>query len=291
MTSKFELRSQFDFLLDQINLLCEELKAHEVLNSYYYELPAIKVEDEIKAPESIQVTKLSGDEAFNKCLKGYLDLFVGEKKSGKVLTRHPGLISVNDFEGKIKARIREVNKSKEDFKSLILKINSNDARFDAVHNAVPNLITLAAYRKIHCEDQIPYSVRFTWMKKHSTTTLSKKLALEMLSKSSGYSNPRVIDQQSWAQIVESEKVRVSSLSDDSKLRIKRPTRVTPEVNIRFSAKNRYHVSGALPFILLNPQKETKIGSLADYSAKNIDVRKKDYSYLIERIYLENQPND
>ncbi|KZN45109.1 DNA replication terminus site-binding protein [Pseudoalteromonas luteoviolacea] len=291
MTTKFKLRSQFDYLLDQINLLCEELKTHEVVDSFYYELPAITAEDEKKAPEYIQVTKLSGEKAFNKCLSSYLDLFVGDKKSSKILTRHPGLISVNDFQGKLKARIREVNKSKEDFKNLILQINSNDARFDAVHNAIPNLITLAAYRNIHCEDQIPYSVRFTWMKKHSTRTLSKKLALEMLSKSSGYSNPRVIDQQNWLQIVESEKRRVSSLNENSKLRIKRPTRVTPEVNIRFSAKNRYHVSAALPFILLNPQKETKIGTLPDYSAKNIDVRKKDYSYLVERIYLENLPKD
>ncbi|KID55919.1 DNA replication protein [Pseudoalteromonas luteoviolacea] len=287
MASKFELRSNFDYLSEQINLLCEDLRIAEVVNCNYFQLPDVTQEDEKKAPDYIQVNSLSGSDAFEKCLTGYKDLFVGEKKSSKILTRHPGLISVNDFEGKLKARLLEVNKAKDNLKELILKISSNDARFEAVHNAIPNLITLAAYRKIHFEDAIPYSVRFTWMKKHSTTTLSKKQALEMLHKSSGYSNPRVIDQQSWQQIVESEKIRVSSLSEKSKLRIKRPTRVTPEVNIRFTAKNRYHVSGALPFILLNPQKETKVGTLTSYSAKNIDVRKKDYSYLIERIYLEN----
>ncbi|AOT10758.1 DNA replication terminus site-binding protein [Pseudoalteromonas luteoviolacea] len=287
MSSKFKLRSNFDYLNDQINLLCEELKIAEIINCSYFQLPDVKHEDEKKAPDSIPVITLSGDEAFKKCISGYKDLYVGDKKSSKILTRHPGLISVNDFEGKLKARLIEVNKAKNNFKELILKISNNDARFEAVHNAIPNLITLAAYRKIHFEDTIPYSVRFTWMKKHSTTTLSKSLALEMLNKSSGYSNPRVIDQQSWQQIVELEKIRVSSLSEKSKLRIKRPTRVTPEVNIRFTAKNRYHVSGALPFILLNPQKETKIGSLPNYNSRNIDVRKKDYSYLIERIYLEN----
>ncbi|KZN34090.1 hypothetical protein N480_23160 [Pseudoalteromonas luteoviolacea S2607] len=287
MSTKFNLRSSFDYLFEQINILCEEIKSSEVVNCDYYLLPEVTEEDENKAPDNISVSKITGDVALEKCLSGYQDVFVGNKKSGKILTRHPGLIAINDPNFSLKSRIIEVNKAKKNFKEAILEINNNDARFEAVHNAVPNLITLAAYRKIHFEDATPYSVRFTWMKKHSSMTLSKKVALEMLNKSSGYSNPRVIDQQNWLQIVESEKLRVGSLSEKSKLRIKRPTRVTPEVNVRFSAKNRYHVSAALPFILLNPQSETKIGELTSYSSSNVDVRKKDYSYLIERIYLEN----
>ncbi|OCQ21522.1 DNA replication terminus site-binding protein [Pseudoalteromonas luteoviolacea] len=287
MSSKFNLRSTFDYLFDQINILCEEIKHADVVSCRYYLLPEVTEEDEKKAPDNIPVSKVTGEDALDKCLNGYKDVFVGNKKSGKILTRHPGIISINDPDLSLKARLVEVNKAKQSFKESILEINNNDARFEAVHNAVPNLITLAAYRKIHFEDAIPYSVRFTWMKKHSSLTLSKKEALEMLNKSSGYSNPRVIDQQNWMQIVESEKLRVGSLNEKSKLRIKRPTRVTPEVNIRFTAKNRYHVSAALPFILLNPQQETKIGALTDYSSSNVDVRKKDYSYLIERIYLEN----
>ncbi|MBQ4813224.1 DNA replication terminus site-binding protein [Pseudoalteromonas luteoviolacea] len=287
MSSKFNLRSSFDYLFDQINILCEEIKHADVVSCHYYLLPEVTEEDEKKAPDNIPVSKVTGEDALDKCLNGYKDVFVGNKKSGKILTRHPGIISIKDPDLSLKARLVEVNKAKQSFKESILEINNNDARFEAVHNAVPNLITLAAYRKIHFEDAIPYSVRFTWMKKHSSLTLSKKEALEMLNKSSGYSNPRVIDQQNWMQIVESEKLRVGSLNEKSKLRIKRPTRVTPEVNIRFTAKNRYHVSAALPFILLNPQQETKIGELTDYSSSNVDVRKKDYSYLIERIYLEN----
>ncbi|MCF2857821.1 DNA replication terminus site-binding protein [Pseudoalteromonas sp. SMS1] len=286
MSKKFNLRSNFDYLNDQISLLCDEIRDSEIVTCYYFSLPDITEEDENKAPEEILVSKLSGELALEKCLSGFKDLFVDDKKSGKILTRHPGIIAVNDSDLKLKSRLIDVNKAKQSFKDAILEINNNDARFEAVHDAVPNLITLAAYRKIHFEDAIPYSVRFTWMKKHSSITLSKQAALEMLNKSSGYSNPRVIDQQSWFQIVETEKLRVGSLNEKSKLRIKRPTRVTPEVNIRFTAKNRYHVSGALPFILLNPQKETKLGELPDYSAANIDTRKKDYSYLIERIYLE-----
>ena len=168
---------------------------------------------------------------------------------------------------------------------MILSISNNDARFEAVHQAIPNLVTLAAYRKIHFEVDCPFSIRFSWMKKHATKVLSKKLALEMLERSSNYSNPRAIDQESWMKAVNDEKLRVLSLKSDAKLRIRRPTRVTPEVNVRFTAK-KYHVSGALPFIMLNPNKDLKVGSLPDYNANTEDPRKKEYSYLVDRIYLE-----
>jgi DNA replication terminus site-binding protein len=124
------------------------------------------------------------------------------------------------------------------------------------------------------------------MKKHATKTLTKDAALEMLDRSSKYSNPRAIDQESWLKAVETEKLRVQSLQADSKLRIRRPTRVTPEVNIRFTASNRYHVSGALPFIMLNPSKKLKVGSLLNYDASVSDPRKREYNFLVDRIYLE-----
>ncbi|WP_218108082.1 DNA replication terminus site-binding protein, partial [Photobacterium damselae] len=69
--------------------------------------------------------------------------------------------------------IAQVNNAKAAFKNCILAIDNNDARFEAVHNAMPNLITLAAYRKIHSESESPFSVRFTWMHKHATKTLTK----------------------------------------------------------------------------------------------------------------------
>ena len=124
------------------------------------------------------------------------------------------------------------------------------------------------------------------MKKHATKTLTKDSALEMLDRSSKYSNPRAIDQESWLNAVETEKLRVQSLQTNSKLRIRRPTRVTPEVNVRFTATNRYHVSGALPFIMLNPSKKLKVGSLPNYDASVSDPRKREYNFLVDRIYLE-----
>ncbi|OHU85133.1 MULTISPECIES: DNA replication terminus site-binding protein [Pseudoalteromonas] len=286
MTSKFSIRSQFDLLHEQLSLFCEELQQSDIIKSTYFELPKIEKEQEEKAPLTIEVNKVSGQEATKMIVSAYKDLFIDHKVSGKVVQRHPGIISINDPKGNLQARLKAVNEAKQKFKELILEIPNNDARFDAVHSAVPSLITIAGYRKIHSETAIPYSVRFTWMTKHATRTLSKEAALDMLSRSSNYSNPRMIDQQSWQSLVEQEKIRVNSLGANSKLRIRRPTRVSPEVNVRFTAQKRYHVSAALPFILFNPHPETKLGDLSNYEKVDNHPRKRAYNFLVDRIYLE-----
>ncbi|MCF6434450.1 DNA replication terminus site-binding protein [Pseudoalteromonas sp. MMG022] len=286
MTPKFSIRSQFDLLHEQLSLFCEELQQSDIIKSTYFELPKIEKEQEEKAPLTIEVNKVSGQEATKMIVSAYKDLFINHKVSGKVVQRHPGIISINDPKGNLQARLKAVNEAKQKFKELILEIPNNDARFDAVHSAVPSLITIAGYRKIHSETAIPYSVRFTWMTKHATRTLSKEAALDMLSRSSNYSNPRMIDQQSWQSLVEQEKIRVNSLGANSKLRIRRPTRVSPEVNVRFTAQKRYHVSAALPFILFNPHPETKLGDLSNYEKVDNHPRKRAYNFLVDRIYLE-----
>ncbi|MBQ4833336.1 DNA replication terminus site-binding protein [Pseudoalteromonas sp. MMG010] len=287
MVSKISLRSHFDLMTELSSLLIEELRGCEYSKAEFYQLPDIDANDEQTVPEFIKVNKLTGASAHESILNAYLNIYTKAGQSSKVLKRYPGvLVLKNPDTTAIKNRIMQVNQAKADFKACVLSIDNNDARFEAVHNAIPNLITLAAYRKIHCEVDSPFSVRFTWMHKHATKTLTKKLALEMLEKSASYNNPRMIDQHSWLALVEQEKMRVASLSEHEKLRIRRPTRVSPQVNVRYTAKQRYHVSAALPFILINPQPDVKIGELKHYEKPQNHPRKREYDFLVDRLYLE-----
>lgn len=287
MVSKVQIRSQFDLLSELTSLLIDELRECEYSGAEYYQLPDITSADENLIPESIHVNKLSGEIAHRAILNSFTDIFKKDNLSSRVLKRHPGLLVLKNADtSAIINRLEQVNKAKSAFKECILAIDNNDARFEAVHNAVPNLITLAAYRKIHFQSESPFSVRFTWMHKHATKTLTKKMALEMLDKSAGYRNPRMIDQQKWQSLVAQEQLRVASLGDKEKLRIRRPTRVSPQVNIRYTAQNRYHVSAALPFILINPQPDVKLGTLPDYQKPESHPRKKEYDFLVDRLYLE-----
>lgn len=287
MVSKVQIRSQFDLMNELTSLLIDELRVCEYSKAEYYQLPDINSVDENIIPESIPVKKLTGEIAHRAILNSFTDIYKKESLSSRVLKRHPGLLVLKNADvAALTSRIQQVNKAKAAFKECVLAIDNNDARFEAVHNAVPNLITLAAYRKIHFQSESPFSVRFTWMHKHATKTLTKKMALEMLEKSAGYRNPRMIDQQKWQSLVAQEQMRVASLGEKEKLRIRRPTRVSPQVNVRYTAENRYHVSAALPFILINPQPDVKLGTLPDYQKPESHPRKKEYDFLVDRLYLE-----
>ncbi len=287
MVSKVQIRSQFDLMNELTSLLIDELRVCEYSKAEYYQLPDINSVDENIIPESIPVKKLTGEIAHRAILNSFTDIYKKESLSSRVLKRHPGLLVLKNADvAALTSRIQQVNKAKAAFKECVLAIDNNDARFEAVHNAVPNLITLAAYRKIYFQSESPFSVRFTWMHKHATKTLTKKMALEMLDKSAGYRNPRMIDQQKWQSLVAQEQMRVASLGEKEKLRIRRPTRVSPQVNVRYTAENRYHVSAALPFILINPQPDVKLGTLPDYQKPESHPRKKEYDFLVDRLYLE-----
>ncbi|MBS3797573.1 MULTISPECIES: DNA replication terminus site-binding protein [unclassified Pseudoalteromonas] len=282
---KLQLRSVFDLTQEYLQDFVQLLSQTEYRQASYFQLPLPTPEQERNPLAAIQVQSYQGDAALGHIKNSFLDFHKDGELSGKLAKRHPGIIllpraSFTDLE----PYLSKINELKTEFKQKVLTLDNNDARFDAVHSAVPGLMTLAFYRHIHFESQAPYSVRFTWMQKHSTKSLTRKLALTMLERSSAYSNPRMIDQQQWQQLVEQEKRKVSSLGENEKLRIRRPIRVTPEVNVRFADNRRYHVSGAMPFIVFDDNPDIKLGELKNYEPKE-DPRKREYEYLVERLYL------
>ncbi|WP_105213960.1 DNA replication terminus site-binding protein [Pseudoalteromonas sp. T1lg22] len=282
---KLQLRSIYDLTQEYLQDFTQLLAQTQYRQASYFQLPLPTPEQERNPLAAISVQGHRGDTALTQIKNSFLDFHKDGELSGKLAKRHPGIVllpraSFATFE----PYLLKINELKTEFKQKVLTLDNNDARFDAVHSAVPGLMTLAFYRHIHFEAYSPYSVRFTWMQKHSTKSLTRKLALTMLERSSAYSNPRMIDQQQWQILVEQEKRKVASLAENEKLRIRRPIRVTPEVNVRFADNRRYHVSGALPFIVFDDNPEIKLGELKDYQPKE-DPRKRDYEYLVERLYL------
>ena len=282
---KTNLRSIYDLTNEYLQGLCELLANSHYRHLDYYRLPVPASEHDTKPLDSITVEHLENEQALSSITASFHDFLKTAEQSGRLAKRHPGVVLLPKQDFKVyEPYLVKINALKSEFKKLVLTLDNNDARFDAVHSAIPGLMTLSFYRQIHYEANDPFSIRFTWMTKHSTKSLSRKLALTMLERSSAYSNPRMIDQSQWQQLVAQEKLKVASLSDNEKLRIRRPIRVTPEVNVRFADNRRYHVSGALPFFVFDDNPDIKLGSLADYQPKQ-DPRKREHEYLVERLYL------
>ncbi|MFY8274871.1 DNA replication terminus site-binding protein [Pseudoalteromonas sp. SSDWG2] len=282
---KTNLRATFDLAQEYLEGLCKLLDIWQPRQTHYFELPTPLSHEETKTKEHIEVKHHENDIALTHIKSAFTDFFKVGDQSGKVMKRHPGVVWLpKEAFVQFEPYLLKINELKSQFKNTVLSLDNSDARFDLVHSAVPGLITLAFYRQLHFEANNPYSIRYTWMTKHSTKSLTRKLALTMLERSSAYSNPRMIDQTSWQQLVEQEKRKVASLSENEMLRIRRPIKVTPEVNVRFADNRRYHVSGALPFLVFDDNPDLKLGLLANYQPKD-DPRKQEHEYLVERLYL------
>lgn len=149
MVTKVQIRSQFDLLNELTLSLIDELKEVGFAKAEYFQLPEISSTEENIIPESISVSKITGELAHKAILNAFSDMYKKPGLSSRVLKRHPGLLVIKEANKQaIIDRIAQVNSAKAAFKNCILAIDNNDARFEAVHNAMPNLITLAAYRKI-----------------------------------------------------------------------------------------------------------------------------------------------
>lgn len=284
MATKLKVRSTFDYVQDLIEQFQSELRQCEYQVADFYKLPKIKKEDENRVENSITVTKLDGDEAHRNIVASYSNFFTKPELSSKKLPRYPGILVISkSHEQKLTNYINEINKQKDNFKKLVTEIPSPNARFEVVHEAIPNLITLSFYRKIYFENRTPHSIRFTWMNKHSIKTLTFDEAISLLDNSATYGAQRNIDKEKWLAMVNLEKNNL--INSNQKFKIRRPISVSPEINVRFSATDRYHIAAALPFIFFDDLNRTKIGTLANYE-KKVDPRKRDSQYVVERLYIE-----
>lgn len=290
MNKHFQLRTLFDQTTTLIIELKHALREAEVAFCHYYQLPKPTVLDEKVVADRIDVIPFQSQQAFECCLSAFDDVFKKPSLSGKVLTRHPGVIGIRGSNSEIRDLLNAINQLKHRFKQLVLSEKNKDDRFELVHSAVPNLITLAFYRQLHFEQRIPFSLRFTWMHKHSIQYLSTDSAKNLLLEAQQSTVLPDCDLQNWQKMIAQELYRISHLPSNHKLRIRRPIRVSPQVNIRFSASDRYHVSAALPFILFNAEQIEKVGELPNYT-KKADPRQKKSHYLIERLFLESKQID
>ena len=122
MSTKLEIRSQFDLVSELTHLFCEELKEVGFDKASYYQLPDIDVNDEKKVPSSISVHKIEGDDAHKLILNSFGDFYKKSGLSSRVLKRHPGLLVLKDVDKQhFIARINQLNKAKADFKNSVIE--------------------------------------------------------------------------------------------------------------------------------------------------------------------------
>ncbi|WP_108650973.1 DNA replication terminus site-binding protein [Dongshaea marina] len=254
-----------------------------------YQLPDVASGDEHEPIESIEVEPLEGEEALDTALHSFNHFFAREGCSTKATYRLPGYILLPAHcQSELFELIGQINSLKSAFKDEVLKAGDKNQRFELVHQAQPGAITLQIYRHLVLLDSPVQTLGFTWANKQSIRKVSQQQVLEILEKSQK-TPPPLVDAEHWAQQVAREIQDIHRLSRAAQLRIRRPVKTHPMLNIRWLDREprQQQVKAHSP-LLLCQDKLPKIHPLGDFppaKQRQRSDRQISSTPLIERIYL------
>jgi DNA replication terminus site-binding protein len=245
-----DIKSLFDQLtvnLQQLEKLFSTTKAVQALVS---RIPCV-VKGQEQAVINQITPELSTDMlAMKLAAEAFQDIHIKHPFSQKSARRYVGVIHLHPEHqntAKIVLVIKAINTLKADIEHAVVNENeSRQARFNAIHDNCPGIMTVHLYRKIHClENESVRSVRFSWQRKDSLHQPDK---LKLLGEINAEKERATPDNQLALDQLQ-QKV-ISTPEQD--LRIRRPVKVQPAANI-VRASGLKTVTAPLPIIIV--QKE------------------------------------
>jgi DNA replication terminus site-binding protein len=281
------LNSTFREIERDLHQLREHLESYRLLVGRVFPLPTVDKGKEHDAVTKIEVTQLLGKTAHQATLSHFTRLFIqqqSEKTSSKAAVRLPGAVcyQVNEQEREqTRELIQRINQHKQEFENIV-SVESGLAsvqRFEWVHRQLPGLITLNTYRTITLLEN-PDTLNFGWANKQIIKNYSRREVIEILEKSlkANRAVPPYTREQ-WAEQITRELNDISRLSDNVRLKIKRPVKVQPVARAWYQARKK-QVQHACPSPLIvlcnsdNGEMPPEIGELLNYDAQNIRHRYK-----------------
>ncbi|WP_163931600.1 DNA replication terminus site-binding protein [Paraferrimonas sp. SM1919] len=247
MTKLVKLINQLTSDLKQFGDIIEQAQPHQ---SQFTELFfKHKENDLITNIESQTAIKQSylDQGADKKISQAYQDLTLIDGLSGKYARRYPGCIRFSHQQARkyqLDALVEGINAVKNQIKVFVTD-NYHDrfTRFDALHDALPGVMTLHLYRQIHLIEKDVQKVRFHWVNKANLQKVNKQQLVAKLN----------------AEAQTSEQLYIKQLLNkvvsvkESKLRYRRPVSIQPVSNIWFADKSRLTKTAALPMVIISDQ--------------------------------------
>ncbi|MGL5452959.1 MAG: DNA replication terminus site-binding protein [Aeromonas sp.] len=283
------LRQQMETIegaLDQLAHLLAELDLQE---AHVYPLPAVPQGEEHDPIEHIEVGYLQGDAALAATLAAYKDHSARHGCSTKATHRLPGWLRFPATAAPLIAPlVAQINQHKQDFKALVLQAGGRDEKFDLVHTALPGVITLQVYRKLTSLTGELQSLGFTWADKQTINRLTREQVLEMLERSRRYI-PAMSNNDQWNHMLDLEVYDIRRLPVDAQLRIRRPVKTHPMINLRWQSQlpRKQQIKASLP-LLLCADTSPSVTHLGHYPPKRRQPRrdrKIGGEPIIERLHL------
>ncbi|BBV14476.1 MULTISPECIES: DNA replication terminus site-binding protein [Enterobacterales] len=266
----------FHRLEDSLALLKRVLAQKSPLYARVCVIPPVADGDETLPVNRIEPELLYGAQAIEQTQKAFTDLHIKDGLSQKSTRRTAGVLWYDDetpeFAAEVMALITSINAIKLSIQEhIITGFSSQNARFSALHNACPGVMTLHLYRQIRAWHKADIqSIRFSWQKKSLLRIPDKAKLLASMQAD-------VIDNSEVTVPVGNLAQRIANTPQD-KLRLRRPAKIQPVANIQFRADIEGEpptlktVTALMPYIIIQNQR-LEVKPLQNYSPRDIQRSK------------------
>jgi DNA replication terminus site-binding protein len=204
----------------------------------------------------------TGMAAMQLASEAFSDLHIKSPFSQKSARRYVGVIHLRPAQhhcAEIVQLVHRINVNKAEIEALVINGNTTrQARFNAVHDSCPGVMTIHLYRKIHCfEAAMVKSVRFSWQRKDSLHRPDKAALLTQINTELERATPD-------SRLPLNQLLRKVSCTPEAALRIRRPVKVQPSANI-VTCSGLKTVTAPLPIIVVQDEDITS-EQIAAFSA-------------------------
>lgn len=266
-----DIKSLFDQLSADLDLLKKLLGNTQPVQALVSRIPAVLKGQEQAIINEI-IPELTTDMlAMKLAAEAFKDIHIKHPFSQKSARRYVGIIHLHpdhDNTEKIVTQINAINTIKAKIEHAVVSENdTRQARFSAIHDNCPGVMTVHLYRKIHClDDELVKSVRFSWQRKDSLHQPDK---IKLLAQITIEQERATLDNQlALAQLYQ----KIATTPEHA-LRIRRPVKVQPAANI-VKVTGLKTVTAPLPIIVV--QKEPlETNEVADFVASQVRKQRSD----------------
>lgn len=266
-----DIKSLFDQLTANLSQLEKLFSTTQPVQALVSRIPAVLKGQELAVINQI-IPELATDMlAMKLAAEAFKDIHIKHPFSQKSARRYVGIIHIHpehENTANIVTTINAINTIKADIEHTVVSENdTRQARFSAIHDNCPGVMTVHLYRKIHClENEYVKSVRFSWQRKDSLHQPDKIKLLGEISAEKERATPD--NQLALTQL--HQKVATTA---EHQLRIRRSVKVQPAANI-VKVTGLKTVTAPLPIIVV--QKEPlEASEVAEFVASQIRKQRSD----------------
>lgn len=267
------VREQYYYLLSHIDALVQFFIEEAQLKADVFVLPNPNVNDVGSAMASFSVQQVKGQEAVSRALDHFADHKLKFLQAGVMANRLPGVLHVSGIsQSEVVARITKVNAEKDKLMGLIRSCSSSmTEQFLLTKAAIPYAIRKSIGRHIHVYEQGQLkSVSFSVSKRSSTSKVQPRQQwLEKLERSRKYvMSLQDSDVSSWNDQIDIEEKALNQLPESAMLRIVRPLRKSPIINLVYEDGKKASQIAHSPIVVLNDV-HVKVNPMKSYHVEAV----------------------